>query len=131
MKKVLDIMQAPRLPKLRQVVLADPQVTALRALVTQALELAAAGDKDMLKFILSKTLPAPKAPPVYIDVEGCATLDEYARRVVDAACRGEISPAEAFALTNTVKNAIGIADFEDSRALRVGDKDKPEDDSLF
>jgi hypothetical protein len=73
------------------------------ALVRKAIELANAGDVSMLRFFLARILPRERA--VHVDIpplEGVSDAVQATRAIVEAACAGQIVPAEAASLANVI-----------------------------
>jgi hypothetical protein len=84
------------------------------ALLRKGLELAKAGDSQMLKFFLNRILPRER--PITIDLPAMETADdavEVLAAIMAAACTGRITPSEAgnlAALVNSYARAIDNAD---------------------
>ena len=80
-------------------------------LVQKAIELAKAGDTQMLKFLLDRILPKERSVRVDLPEMDCSSdaVDALAA-VIDAVGAGQIAPSEAAALTNLVAAYARILD---------------------
>jgi hypothetical protein len=87
------------------------------ALVRKAIELAKAGDTQMLKFLLDRLLPKERSVRVDLPVmdRSSDALDALAA-VIDAVGAGRIAPSEAAALASVVAayaRIINVAELEE------------------
>jgi hypothetical protein len=87
------------------------------ALVRKAIELAKAGDSQMLKFLLDRVLPKERSVRVDLPVmdRSSDALDALAA-VIDAVGAGRIAPSEAAALASLVAayaRIINVAELEE------------------
>jgi hypothetical protein len=86
-------------------------------LVRKAIELAKAGDTQMLKFLLDRILP--KERPVHLDLPAIYRFSDaidVLAAVVDAAGVGRIAPSEAAALASLIEayaRVIDVAEFQE------------------
>jgi len=86
------------------------------ALVRKAIELAKAGDVQMLKFLLDRILP--KERPVHVDLPPMERADDAVDAlgaIINAVGTGQIAPTEAAALTTlvaTYARAINVYELE-------------------
>jgi hypothetical protein len=73
-------------------------------LVRKAIELAKAGDTQMLKFLLDRILPKERS--VRVDLPAMDTSDplDAIAAIFDAVCGGQIAPGEGAALTSMVES---------------------------
>lgn len=86
-------------------------------LVQKAIELAKAGDTQMLKFLLDRILPKERSVRIDLPVmdRSSDAVDALAA-VIDAVGAGQIAPSEAAALTNLVAayaRILDVAEFEE------------------
>ena len=86
-------------------------------LVQKAIELAKAGDTQMLKFLLDRILPKERSVRVDLPVmdRSSDAVDALAA-VIDAVGAGQIAPSEAAALTNLLAayaRILDVAEFEE------------------
>jgi len=73
-------------------------------LVRKAIELAKAGDRQMLKFLLDRILPKERS--VCFDspeLDRSSDAVDALTSIIDAACTGQITPSEAAALASLVE----------------------------
>jgi hypothetical protein len=86
-------------------------------LVRKGLELAKAGDTQMLRFLLGRLLPKERLVHVELpELDRSSDAVDSLARVIDAVAAGQISPSEAVALSNvlaTYARTINIAEFEE------------------
>jgi hypothetical protein len=86
-------------------------------LVRKGLELAMAGDSQMLKFFLERILPKERSVHVELpELDRSSDAVDSLARVIDAVAAGQISPSEAASLSNvlaTYARTINIAEFEE------------------
>jgi hypothetical protein len=93
-------------------------------LVRKAIEMAKAGDAQMLKFLLDRILP--KERPVRVDlppIDRASDAADALRAVIDAVSAGRIAPSEGSSLASLVAayaHSINIATVE----LRIDDIEK-------
>jgi hypothetical protein len=72
-------------------------------LVRKGLELAKAGDGQMLKFFLERILPKERSVRIELpSVNGNGGAADSLTAIINAACAGEIAPSEAAALANLI-----------------------------
>jgi hypothetical protein len=86
-------------------------------LVRKAIELAKAGDIQMLKFLLDRILPKERSVRVYLPImdHSSDAVDALAA-LIDAVGTGQIAPSEAAALARVVADyarTIQVAEFEE------------------
>jgi hypothetical protein len=80
-------------------------------LLRTAIELAKAGDRDMLKFLLGRVLPKERAVRLDLPaVDSAADAVEALAAVTAAASRGEITPAEGAALSSLIGSSARTID---------------------
>jgi hypothetical protein len=86
-------------------------------LVRKGLELAKAGDTQMLKFFLERILPKERSVHVELpELDRSSDAVDSLARVIDAVAAGQISPSEAATLSNvlaTYARTINIAESEE------------------
>lgn len=84
------------------------------ALVRKGLELALAGDPQMLKFFLGRILPRERTIPLYLPkLEFADDVVEVTAAIIRKVANGIISPSEGATLAATVnanREAINLAD---------------------
>jgi hypothetical protein len=85
------------------------------ALVRKAVELAKAGDRDMLKFLLGRVLPRERTikfdlPPMDFADDGVAALGSIMRAVSE----GGLTPSEGAALAQIVNSYTAAIDLADA-----------------
>jgi hypothetical protein len=77
-------------------------------IINQIISLAVHGDKDMLKFMGERVMPAPnKTNPVDIDLQN-KTLVERADEVYKAMSEQRISPSEAYSIMASLSTHVQI-----------------------
>jgi hypothetical protein len=85
-------------------------------LIRQAIGMALAGDAQALRLCIERIIPARKDRPVSIDmpkINSASDLIRAAASLTEAATSGEITPAEAAALSTLVANtAKAVETFE-------------------
>jgi hypothetical protein len=100
-------------------------------LVRKAIELAKAGDVQMLKFLLDRILPKERSVRVDLPAMDCAVdAVDALGAIIDAVGSGRISPSEGSALASLVAayaRTINVQDLE----LRLDNMEKKLDESLF
>jgi hypothetical protein len=81
-------------------------------LLRKAIELAKAGDTQMLKFLLDRILPKERSVRIELPAldDSCDALDALAA-TIDAVCTGQIAPSEAVTLVNMVATYTRVKDF--------------------
>jgi hypothetical protein len=86
-------------------------------LVRKAIELAKAGDVQMLKFLLDRILPKERSVHVNLPVmDRCSDAVDALGAVIDAVGAGQIAPSEAAALASLVADyarIINVAELEE------------------
>jgi hypothetical protein len=85
-------------------------------LVQKAIELAKAGDTQMLKFLLDRILPKERSVRVDLPAMDRSSDAVDVLAAVDAVGAGQIAPSEAAALTNLVAayaRILAVAEFEE------------------
>lgn len=76
--------------------------------INQIIGMAVNGDKDMLKFVGERVMPAPtKTNPVDIDLSN-KTLSERADEVYKAMTEQRISPSEAYSIMASLSTHVQI-----------------------
>jgi hypothetical protein len=100
-------------------------------LVRKGIELAKAGDVQMLKFLLDRILPKERSVRVDLPAMDCAVdAVDALGAIIDAVGSGRISPSEGSALASLVAayaRTINVQDLE----LRLDNMEKKLDESLF
>jgi Family of unknown function (DUF5681) len=89
------------------------------ALVAKAIEKALQGDSSMLRALLSRTVPAPRARTVELElpnIENAADAPAASAAVLAACSCGEISPAEADAIMALIRTHMQIIEATDLEA---------------
>lgn len=86
-------------------------------LVRKAIELAKAGDTQILKFLLDRTLPKERSVRIDLPTINCSSdaVDALAA-IINAVGTGQIAPSEAAALTKLIADyarTIDVAEFEE------------------
>jgi hypothetical protein len=90
-----------------------------KELVERAIELAMAGDAQVMRALLDRLAPAPRSQHPAVLVAGlpeAATLTEKATAIVNAMGRGEISPDAGALMLGAVASAVRIVESEDLAA---------------
>jgi hypothetical protein len=85
-------------------------------LMAKALEMALAGDSQVMRALLDRIAPAPRSQHEAIKVKGLAeapTLTAKATAIADAAGRGEITPDAASTLLQALAAACHVAEFDE------------------
>jgi hypothetical protein len=86
-------------------------------LVRKAIELAKAGDVQMLKFLLDRILPKERSVRVDLPaMDRCSDAVDALGAVIDAVGAGQIAPSEAAALASLVADyarIINVAELEE------------------
>jgi hypothetical protein len=86
-------------------------------LVRKAIELAKAGDTQMLKFLLDRILPKERSVHVDLpEMDRSSNAVDALAAVIDAVAGGQIAPSEAAALASLVAayaRVIDVAEFEE------------------
>jgi len=86
-------------------------------LVRKAIELAKAGDSQMLKFLLDRVLPKERSVRVDLPVmDRCSDALDAMAAVVDAVGAGRIAPSEAAALASLIAayaRIINVSELEE------------------
>jgi hypothetical protein len=83
-------------------------------LVRKAIELAKAGDTQMLKFLLDRILPKERSVRVDLPaMDGASDAVDALAAVIDAVRNGQITPGEGAALASLVETYARIIDLAD------------------
>lgn len=89
------------------------------AIINQVLERAEAGDPMCLKLVIDRIVPPRKSVPFKVDIkriEGTADAKEAIADIIDAQCRGDITPDEAASVISSIKSLIEVSAVADLEA---------------